>query len=51
MEIKRLIKNTVVYFLLAIGYLLLYRNDVEKWIYDIDEDAPKSKVDFIYQQF
>lgn len=48
---SKIIRNTLLYFALLAGYLLLYVMDIEKSCYEIDEKESKSKVDFVYQQF
>ncbi|MES2589839.1 MAG: hypothetical protein V4622_12740 [Bacteroidota bacterium] len=48
---NRFFKNTWIYFLLILGYVLLYSVDVEHVIYPSKEGEVKSKVDFVYQQF
>jgi hypothetical protein len=50
MKVK-IVKNTLVYFLLILGYIFLYLVDIET-ILDPEKDiVPQSKVNFIYQQF
>lgn len=44
-------KNYLLYFVLFLGYILLYVVKIEKIIYDVNEKETKSKVDFVYQQF
>jgi hypothetical protein len=53
MVLIKIIKNTVIYFLLITGYLFIYVIDIENYIYQKDkkEVESKSKVNFIYQQF
>lgn len=48
---NRIIRNTLVYFLLMLGYLFIYRINIEKYMYQLEEQESKSKVNFIYQQF
>lgn len=48
---KSIYKKTVLYFLLILGYLLLYVVNVENLLYRAEDKAVKSKVDFVYQQF
>jgi len=51
MEFHKIIKNTIIYFLLIIGYIFIYVIDIEKCFYKNKEIESKSKVNFIYQQF
>ena len=51
MNKTRILKNTLIYFLLIMGYVYLYIVNVEILIDPKSEYAPKSKVNFIYQQF
>ncbi len=48
---NRILRNTLIYFLLLIGYLFIYVINVEKYMYKQEEQESKSKVNFIYQQF
>lgn len=48
---NRIIRNTLIYFLLMVGYLFVYLLGVEKQMYKVEEQESKSKVNFIYQQF
>jgi hypothetical protein len=45
------IKNTLLYLLIFIGYLLLYVWDVEAMVYPNAAKKVISKVSFVYQQF
>jgi hypothetical protein len=49
--INRIIRNTVLYLLLILGYCYLYLSNIEALVYPEEEVNPQSKVDFIYQQF
>jgi hypothetical protein len=53
MGLIKILKNTLIYFLLIIGYIFIYIIDIEKSIYSEEkkEIESKSKVNFIYQQF
>lgn len=48
---NRIIRNTLIYFLLMVGYLFVYLIGLEKQMYKVEEQESKSKVNFIYQQF
>ena len=48
---KQIVKNTLIYFFLIVGYLYLYVIDVDTILYPTAEEGVKSKVDFVYQQF
>lgn len=49
---NKFIKNTVIYFLLILGYILIHFFEIENYIYKQDgKQESKSKVNFIYQQF
>ncbi len=47
----RIVRNTLIYFALLVGYLFLYVINIENECYDLDEKESTSKVDFVYQQF
>lgn len=51
MNWKKLIRNTLIYFLLIAGYVFIYVIDIEGYFHEKEEKESKSKVDFIYQQF
>ncbi len=51
MNWKKLIRNTLIYFLLIMGYIFIYIIDVESYFYKKQDVESKSKVNFIYQQF
>jgi hypothetical protein len=51
MDTKKFIRNSVVYTLLIVGYVLIYLLNIESYLFDEKNIKPKSKVDFIYQQF
>ena len=51
MNKSRLIRNTVVYFLLITGFILFYVIHIERFLDSDDTKESSSKVDFIYQQF
>ena len=51
METNRFLKNTWVYLLLILGFVLLYSIDIEHVIFPSKDGEVKSKVDFVYQQF
>ncbi len=46
-----IVKNYFWYLALILGYLIIYYFDVEKIIYKECDEKPKSKIDFVYQQF
>jgi hypothetical protein len=48
---KTILNNYFLYLLLILGYLVIYYFDVEKIIYKECDEKPKSKIDFVYQQF
>lgn len=48
---KKIIRNTIIYFFLILGYVYLYVGDAEVLINPEKELAPKSNVNFIYQEF
>jgi hypothetical protein len=48
---KGFIKKTLLYFVLLLGYILLYVIDIEEFIYPSEDTKVESKVDFVYQQF
>jgi hypothetical protein len=51
MNKTQFLKNILIYFLLILGYVYLYVVNIEILINPESELAPKSKVNFIYQQF
>ena len=53
MNFNKILKNTIIYFLLSTGFLLVYVIDIEGYIYENKKkgEESKSKVNFIYQQF
>lgn len=51
MNKRKFTRNTLIYFLLLAGYIFLYVIDVKELINPTKEKQPKSKVEFIYQQF
>ena len=48
---NKFLRNTLIYFLLILGYIYLYVIDINSIIYPHQKHEVKSKVDFIYQQF
>jgi len=50
-NIKKIVRNTIIYFLLIIGYVYLYAIDVDAVLNPGVEQEVKSKIDFVYQQF
>ncbi len=48
---KKLIKQTLIYYLLIMGYLYLYVIDIDQILHPSENKVVKSKVEFIYQQF
>jgi len=48
---KKLTTNFVLYFILILGFLLLYVSNIEASIYGEKNTKPSSKVNFVYQQF
>ena len=48
---SKFFKNTVLYFVLILGYIYLYVIDIDTLIYPNEGNEVKSKVEFIYQQF
>ena len=48
---NKLIRNMIIYLVLVMSYFLLYWINIETMIYQSDDATPKSKVNFIYQQF
>ena len=48
---NKIIKNTIIYFLLILGYTFLYVVDMEKLMNPGKEVESQSNVNFIYQQF
>lgn len=53
MKINKFLRNTIIYFLLFVGYIFIYVIDIESYLYNKKETEieSKSKVNFIYQQF
>jgi len=51
MNKRKFLRNTLIYFLLIVGYIYLFVVNVEVVFYPESENAPKSKVNFVYQQF
>lgn len=51
MNWKKFIRNTLIYFLLIVGYIFIYVIDIENFFYKKEDKESKSKVTFIYQQF
>lgn len=47
----KFLRNTLIYFLLILGYVYLYVANIEFILHPESESAPKSKVNFVYQQF
>jgi len=41
----------LIYFGLVVGYVLIYSINIESMLFPSKEDAVKSKVEFVYQQF
>ena len=50
-DFKKILKNSLLYFFLIIGYLFLYVVDIEVLLNPDKEIKPQAKVNFIYQQF
>lgn len=48
---KRLIGLTVLYAALIVGYLCIYVLDMDLIIYGEENSQPRSKTNFVYQQF
>ena len=48
---SKFLRNTLIYFLLVIGYVAIYVIDVERFYYKNEDVESTSKVNFIYQQF
>ena len=48
---SKFFRNTLIYFLLIIGYLFIYVIDIENYYYKKEDVESTSKVNFIYQQF
>lgn len=48
---NQFLKNLVIYFLLAIGFIYLYIVDLDFILHPEKPQDLKSKVEFIYQQF
>ena len=51
MNKKRLLRNTVIYFLLLAGTFLFYVIHIERFVMKKNDQESSSKVNFIYQQF
>lgn len=52
MKIKnQIIRNTLIYFMLILGYLYLYVVDIDVLLHPNKEIKSESKINFIYQQF
>jgi hypothetical protein len=50
-RINPILKNTLIYFFLILGYIFLYVVDINAILHPSEEIQPQSKVNFIYQQF
>ena len=48
---KKIIRNSIIYFLLILGYVYLYTVDINAVLNPGKEQEVKSKIDFVYQQF
>ena len=48
---KKIIKNTIIYFVLILGFVYLYVIDIDLILNPGKEQEVKSKIDFVYQQF
>ncbi len=48
---KKIIKNTIIYFMLILGFVYLYVVDIDAILNPGIEQEVKSKIDFVYQQF
>ncbi len=48
---RGMMKKILLYFLLLLGYILLYVIDIEEIVYPSEDTKVESKVDFVYQQF
>ena len=48
---NKIIRNSIIYFLLLAGYVFIHLINIEKYMYKTDEKESRSKVNFIYQQF
>ena len=48
---NRFFRNTLIYFLLILGFFYLYVVDIDAILHPNQDNTVKSKVDFIYQQF
>jgi hypothetical protein len=48
---SKFFRNTLIYFLLVIGYIAIYIIDIERVCYKNEDVESTSKVNFIYQQF
>jgi hypothetical protein len=51
MKKRIIIRNTLIYSLLILGYIFLYVVDVDDLLHPNKENTVKSKIDFVYQQF
>jgi hypothetical protein len=51
MDIKRLSKLVLLYFILIFGYFMLFSIDIENILYPENTQESKSTVDFVYQKF
>jgi hypothetical protein len=49
--VKKMLYNTLLYFIILIGFFFLYVINIENIIYDNPKGESKSKINFIYQQF
>jgi len=49
--IKKIARNTLIYFLLILGYVYLYAINIDAVLNPSKEQEVKSKIDFVYQQF
>ena len=47
----KMVRNTIIYFLLIIGYIFLYEAKFEVILNPNMEVEPTSNVSFVYQQF
>jgi hypothetical protein len=51
MNFKKLLRNTVIYTLLIVGYIYLYVVDIDVLINPEKEQEVKSTMEFVYSQF
>ena len=51
MNLSKILRNTMLYFLLLVGYVFMYVIDIEGYFYEKPETESTSKIKFIYQQF